>query len=60
VLSDDEMNKRKVMLRHLVNFANTKLEELRKEWEAQDLSEAWLAKQTKEDQELLRSMKITP
>jgi hypothetical protein len=52
------MNKRKVMLRNLVNFANTKLEELRKEWEAQDLSDAWLAKQTKEDQELLRSMNI--
>jgi len=60
VLSDDEMNKRKVMLRNLVNFANNKLEELRKEWEAQDLSDAWLAEQTEEDQELLRSMNIKP
>ena len=58
MISDDKMNKRKVMLRNLLNFANTKLEELRKEWEAQDLSDAWLAKQTKEDQELLRSMNI--
>jgi hypothetical protein len=58
MLSDDEMKKRKVMLRNLVNFANAKLEELRKEWEAQDLSDEWLAKQTKEDQELLRSMHI--
>lgn len=54
MLSDDEMNKRKVMLRNLVNLANTKVEELRKAWEAQDHSKARLAKQTKDD----RSMNI--
>ena len=45
-------------MKHLVSFANTRLDELRKEWEKHDLSEEWLATLTVKDRKMLRDMRI--
>lgn len=58
MISNKLMAKRQTQLKSLLAFANTRLEELRKEWEKNDLSEEWLAGLSVKDRKMLRDMRI--
>jgi len=58
MISNKLMAKRQTQLKSLLAFANTRLDELHKEWEKHDLSEEWLATLTVKDRKMLRDMRI--
>lgn len=60
MISKKLMAQRQKQLRGLLGFANDRLEELRRQWEQNDMSEAWLATLTDEDRAMLRGMSVQP